>query len=70
MNLEQFRSRPLVVTVKELCPNCQTLKEGVKLREHKPYHYATPWTLKSCEPCFEAEKHTRATTTEDDYYAW
>jgi hypothetical protein len=70
MNLDQFRSRPLVVTVKELCPNCQTLKEGVQKRGYRAPGSAKPWTLLSCESCFEAEKHTRATTTEDDYYAW
>lgn len=67
MNLDQFRARPLVVTVKELCPCCNVLKEGVKLREYKPYARALPWIMKSCEPCFEA---TRVSTTDEDYYAW
>jgi hypothetical protein len=60
MNLDQFRSRPLVVTVKELCPCCNVLKVGVALR---------PMPMYSCEPCYEAEKRKQAATRDEDYYA-
>lgn len=64
MNLDQFRARPLVVTVTELCPNCQTLKDGVKLRDVMGAAY------KSCEPCFEAEKRNRSVDVDYDCYGW
>jgi hypothetical protein len=64
MNLDQFRSRPLVVTVKDLCPCCNVLKEGVKMH--------TGWgsSVYSCEPCYEAEKLKWAAKIDEDYYAW
>lgn len=64
MNADQWRARPLVVTVKELCCSCSTLKEGVKLR------YVQGAPFKSCEPCFDTETRNKAATSDEDYYAW
>jgi hypothetical protein len=64
MNLDQRRNRALTVTVKELCPCCNVLKEGVETRT------GVRIPLYSCEPCFRAEERTYAASSEDDYYAW
>jgi hypothetical protein len=64
MNLDQFRSRPLVVTVKELCPCCNVLKEGVAMRQ------TAILPMYSCEPCYDAEKRNQAATRDENYYAW
>lgn len=71
MNLDQFRARPLVVTVKELCPCCNVLKEDVQKREHKPYFGLDAWSMYACESCFEsAKKESAAAIETGDYYAW
>jgi hypothetical protein len=62
MNLDQWRNRALTVTVKELCPCCNELKEGVKER----WAYLIPRFY--CEACHDAEMAKR--TADENYYAW
>jgi hypothetical protein len=64
MNLDQWRNRALAVTVKELCPCCNDLKEGVALRQ------TATLPMYSCKPCYDAEERNQAATSDEDYYAW
>jgi hypothetical protein len=64
MNLDQFRSRPLVVTVKELCPCCNELKVGVK---KQPIRDPEAGAATYCDECYAANK---SMYVDEDYYAW
>lgn len=53
----EFRSRPMVVTVKEHCEHCKTLQPNVEAREHRAFYpFAYLVEIKSCEPCFDTAK--------------
>lgn len=66
MNLDQFRARPLVVTVKELCPCCNVLKEGVKKREYPKQVLGVGYFYTYCGDCAVSLVYTDS----EDYYAW
>jgi len=52
--------RTFTVTVRELCEHCNTLQEHVEKREHVNYWPSFRISMKSCLPCFEAEKRDMA----------
>lgn len=60
MSPDNWRRRPMVSRVLELCDKCQKLQEGVESREHKSFWPTYTLQLKSCEPCFEIAKRERA----------
>lgn len=57
MTDDQWRSRPMQVTVRELCPVCEKLSETVKMH---PIYSFPPKTLFACLDCVTAK--TRETT--------
>lgn len=61
MTADQFRNRPMTVTTKTRCDECNALRDDpdVKLREFSAGIWARPQysvRLTSCGACFEAEK--------------
>jgi hypothetical protein len=64
--LEAWRNRAVVVTVKEYCEHCKTLQPEVKHREYKKYFYSKGISMTSCELCFDKSRASDVGSTDSD----
>ena len=70
INAMEFRNRPMVTRVLELCDACQKLQPEVKDREQSNYYPRWYVQLKSCSECFEAAKREAANEARGSVYGY
>jgi hypothetical protein len=64
--LDAWRNRAVVVTVKEHCEHCKTLQPEVKHRKYQRYTYSKGISMTSCELCFDKARATDVGSTDSN----